>query len=390
MNLPVCFPKFFRPAGIRPVAASFTAFCRLPPVFSALVLPALVCLVTFLSPLFPVSAHAAPDTVQVMDAAGRTLTLEKPATRIVVVGVAPFIPLHMLYMFEQTRERLTGFEVRVQTPDEFLDLIDPYLSLKQTVNANPGPESVAAMNPDLVISKSTKEGRMARSLESLGIPVMYVGAETPDMFLADIKNIGTVLGDEARADTIVRFYQDKLALMQKAVAQVPDQSRPRVLVLEYSNRGNKQALNVPAPGWIQTQQAILSGGNPVWTAGISVRDGWQITGFEQIAAWDPDKIFLIAWYQLKGPAVIDTLYQDPKWAKLTAVKQNELHLFPRDIYSWDSASPRWILGVLWMAKKTYPETFETLDISQTVMEFFTLLYRLDRKTIAARLMPDVN
>ena len=124
MNLSVYFPKFFCPAGIRPVAASFTAFCRLPPVFSALVLPALVCLVTFLSPRFPISAHADPGPVQVMDAAGRALTLEKPATRIVVVGAAPFIPLHMLYMFDKARERLTGFEVRVQTPDEFLDLID--------------------------------------------------------------------------------------------------------------------------------------------------------------------------------------------------------------------------------------------------------------------------
>lgn len=385
MNYPVCFRKFFPPTGIRPVTTSLAAFCRLSLVFTAI-----VCLVSFLVPLFLISAHAAPGPVQVTDAAGRTLTLEKPATRIVVVGSTPFIALHMLYMFEQARERLIGFEVRVQTQDEFLVLLDPDLSLKQTVNANPGPESVAAMNPDLVISKSTVEGQMARSLESLGIPVMYVGAETPDMFLADIKNLGKVLGDEMRADTIVRFYEEKLVLIQKAVPPVQDRSRPGVLMLEYSNRGNKQALHVPAPGWIQTQQAILSGGNPVWIEGISVRDGWQITGFEQIAAWNPDKIFLVVWYQLKGPAVLKTLYQDPKWAKLTALKQNELHLFPQDIFGWDSATPRWILGTLWMAKKTYPERFKALEISQTVMEFFTLLYGLDRKTIATRLMPDVN
>lgn len=385
MNYPVCFRKFFPPTGIRPVTTSLAAFCRLSLVFTAI-----VCLVSFLIPLFLISAHAAPGPVQVTDAAGRTLTLEKPATRIVVVGSTPFIALHMLYMFEQARERLIGFEVRVQTQDEFLVLLDPDLSLKQTVNANPGPESVAAMNPDLVISKSTVESQMARSLESLGIPVMYVGAETPDMFLADIKNLGKVLGDEMRADTIVRFYEEKLVLIQKAVPPVQDRSRPGVLMLEYSNRGNKQALHVPAPGWIQTQQAILSGGNPVWIEGISVRDGWQFTGFEQIATWNPDKIFLVVWYQLKGPAVLKTLYQDPKWAKLTALKQNELHLFPQDIFGWDSATPRWILGTLWMAKKTYPERFKALEISQTVMEFFTLLYGLDRKTIATRLMPDVN
>ncbi|MDT8380233.1 MAG: ABC transporter substrate-binding protein [Desulfotignum sp.] len=344
----------------------------------------MACLV--LPAVFP--ARAAADPVEVTDAAGISVTLDKPAARVVVVGSAPFIPLHMFYMFDQARNRLTGFEVRGQVNDAFLELLDPKLSLKETLAANPGPESVAALKPDLVITKSTVEGQMARSLKALGIPVMHVGAETPDMFLADIGNLGKVLGKERRAGTIEQFYTDNLARIQQAVAPVPDPSRPGVLVLEYSNRGNKQALNVPAPGWIQTQQAVISGGNPVWTDGVSVRDGWQITGFEQIAAWNPDKIFLIVWYQLKGAEVLDSLYQDPKWAFLSAVKQHELHLFPQDIFGWDSASPRWILGALWMAKKTWPDKFADLDMSQTVIEFYTQMYGLDPETIAAHLMPE--
>jgi len=388
MNLPMCFQKPFHPAGICPVAASLPGFCRLPLVVSALVFPVLVCLVTLPASLFPISAYADTGPVQVTDAAGRTLTLEKPATRIVVVGSAPFIPLHMFYMFDQARERLAGFEVRGQVTDAFLELIDPDLSLKQTLAANPGPESVAAMTPDLVITKSTVEGQAARTLKALGIPVMHVGAETPDMFLSDIRNLGKVLGEERRADTIVQFYTDHLARIQQAVSTVPDLSRPRVLVLEYSNRGNRQALNVPAPGWIQTQQAVISGGRLVWTDNVSIRDGWQITGFEQIAAWDPDKIFLIVWYQLKGTEVLDSLYQDPKWAFLSAVKHRELHLFPQDIFGWDSASPRWILGTLWMAKQTYPDKFADLDIPRTVMAFYTQMYGLDPETIEDYLMPD--
>ena len=336
-------PPSVHPPAIRLADAAPGVVRRRFPVWTTA-----VCLVTilttclFLPALFPARASAGP--IEVTDAAGISLTLNKPAARVVVIGAAPFIPLHMVYMFDQARNRLAGFEVRGQITDEFLELIDPDLSLKQTLAANPGPESVAALTPDLVITKSTVEGQAARTLKALGIPVMHVGAETPDMFLSDIRNLGKVLGQERRADTIVQFYTDHLARIHQAVAPVPDPSRPRVLVLEYSNRGSKQALNVPAPGWIQTQQAVISGGNPVWTTGTSVRDGWQITGFEQIAAWDPDKIFLIVWYQLKGIEVLDSLYQDPKWASLSAVAQNDLHLFPQDIYSWDSASPRWILG----------------------------------------------
>jgi iron complex transport system substrate-binding protein len=341
-------------------------------------LTAAVCLGAFLAAclvlpaFFP--ARASADPIEVTDAAGILVALDQPAARVVVIGAAPFIPLHMFYMFDQARDRLAGFEVRGQITDEFLELIDPDLSLKQTLAANPGPESVAALAPDLVITKSTVEGQSARTLKALGIPVMHVGAETPDMFLSDIRNLGKVLGEERRADTIVAFYTDKLARIQQVVSPVPDPSRPRVLVLEYSSRGNKQA--------------VISGGRLVWTDSVSIRDGWQITGFEQIAAWDPDKIFLIVWYQLKGTEVLESLYQDPKWASLAAVKQHQMHLFPQDIFGWDSASPRWILGALWMAKQTYPDKFADLDISGTVMAFYTQMYGLDPETITARLMPD--
>ena len=379
---PLLYPRAIRSAADIPAG-----ICRRLPVLrisGCLGMVLMACLI--LPAFFPARASAGP--IEVTDAAGISVTLDKPAARVVVIGAAPFIPLHMLYMFDQARDRLAGFEVRGQVTDEFLELIDPDLSLKQTLAANPGPESVAALTPDLVITKSTVEGQAARTLKALGIPVMHVGAETPGMFLADIRNLGKVLGQERRADTIVQFYTDKLAQIQQAVAPVPDSSRPRVLVMEYSNRGNRQALNVPAPGWIQTQQAVISGGRLVWTDSVSVRDGWQITGFEQIAAWNPDKIFLIVWYQLKGTEVLDSLYKDPKWATLAAVKQHALHLFPQDIFGWDSASPRWILGALWMAKKTYPEKFADLDMSRTVMAFYTRMYGLDPETITAFLMPD--
>jgi iron complex transport system substrate-binding protein len=388
MTCPDPIQPLFYPAGIRPVAAALRVICQRFPVLTAAVcLGAFLTAYLFLPAFLP--ARASAGTIEVTDAAGIFVTLDQPAARVVVIGAAPFIPLHMFYMFDQARGRLAGFEVRGQVTDEFLELIDPDLSLKKTLAANPGPESVAALAPDLVITKSTVEGQAARTLKALGIPVMHLGAETPDMFLSDIRNLGKVLGQERRADTIVQFYTDHLVRIQQAVAPVPESSRPRVLVLEYSNRGNRQALNVPAPGWIQTQQAVISGGNPVWTTGTSVRDGWQITGFEQIAAWNPDKIFLIVWYRLKDAKVLNSLYQDPKWATLSAVAQNDLHLFPQDIYSWDSASPRWILGALWMAKQTYPDKFADLNMSRTVMAFYTRMYGLDPETITARLMPDI-
>jgi len=346
----------------------------------------LIILCSLMSGFFPSISSA---STRITDAAGKTLVLEKLPERIVVAGMAPFIPLHMIYLFEETKERLKGFEVKVKKGDDFLNLVDPGILSKQPLNSNPGPESVAALKPDLVITKACVETAMARTLKSIGIPVLHLGAETPDMFLKDIENLGKIFGNEKRAQTIIQYYQDKLRLIRDGLKNPGPEKKPRVLVMEYSNRGNTVSLNVPARSWFQTQQALISGGNPVWLNALSIQDGWQITGFEQIAAWNPDKIFLIVWYQLRGRQVVQSLYQDHKWIKLAALQQNNLFLFPKDIFGWDSATPRWILGALWMAKKTYPEKFgnDRLDMEKSVVEFFRLLYGLDDATIVKHLIP---
>jgi len=329
--------------------------------------------------------------ITLVDAAGQHLTLEKIPTRIVLVGTAPFVPLHMLYLFEETKDRLKGFEVKTKQKDEFLSLIDPNFSSKITLKTNPGPESVAALTPDLVISKGTQITPMARSLKVLGIPILYLGAETPDMFLRDIKNLGVVLNNPQRADQIMDYYRSKLSLIHEKVGALEPRARPRVLVVEYSNRGNAITLKVPAPSWTQTQQVTLSGGTPVWLDNIDAGNGWKMTGFEQIAAWNPDKIFLVVWYRLQGPEVIRTLYKDAKWQQLKAMKQKDIHLFPKDIFGWDTPSPRWILGALWMAKVSFPDKFSSqeLNMGSTIMEFFKRLYHLEEPFIRRHIIPEI-
>lgn len=285
-----------------------------------------LCFAALLSP--PVAIAG----ITLTDAAGKTLVLAKQPARIVVAGAAPFIPLHMLYLFQEAKERLSGFEVKYNMKDDFLRLIDPDFALKKTLDTNPGPESVAALKPDLVIIKATQESALAKSLNALGIQVMHVAPETPEMFFSDIRNLGKIFGNEARANQITGYYQDKLALIQGCVGGLSAKEKSRILVLEYNNRGNHLSLNVPARGWFQSQQAIISGGNPVWLDALSVQDGWQVTGFEQVAAWNPDKIFLIVWYQLNGPDVVRSLYEDTKWSRLSALKKKRCIFSPR-IYS---------------------------------------------------------
>jgi len=324
------------------------------------------------------------------DSAGQTVKLEKPPERIVVIGRGPYMSLHILYMFPEAKHRIVGMESRKITVKAFLSLIDPLLSKKKILGMYPGPEMVAALNPDLVIMKGYTVQKITRAFNTLGIPVVHVGLETPEQFFQDVKNLGLILNNPSRADEITAFYRKRLDRFDRIAGQFEETKKPRVLVLEYSTRGNKAAVKVPARTWIQTLQTLRTGGRPVWLESSHLTDGWTIVHFEQIAAWDPDKIFVIVWYSEDPKGVIRTLKNDPHWKMLRAVKAGEIYAFPSDIIGWDTPEPRWILGMTWMALNILPGHYPDLDLQQEIFAYFNTLYGMDRESIRTSILPAIR
>ena len=156
------------------------------------------------------AAQTQPARVEVVDAAGRKVSLAKVPQRIVVVGQGPFMVMHLLYMFPECRDRLVGYEEKFQSADTFLPLVDPGFSRKVALATNPGAEQIATLHPDLVIMKATAPAQLGQSLAVLGIPVVYFGLEDPERFLREVEMAGTISGNRRRAREIVRFYQDRL------------------------------------------------------------------------------------------------------------------------------------------------------------------------------------
>jgi iron complex transport system substrate-binding protein len=218
--------------------------------------------------------------------------------------------LHLLYMFPEGRARLIGAESKGATPSDFLPFVDPNFADIVSLAANPGPEQILALEPDLVLMKGIVLEQMGELLTQVGIPVVYTGLETPEQFFQDVTNLGALLGNPARAAEIVEFYQSRLDRITQAVVDIPDNEKPRVLLIEYSDRGGEVAVQVPAQSWMQTIQVQAAGGNPVWLEAAEMTDGWTVVNFEQIAVWDPDQIFVVVWYTLDPAGVIATLKAD--------------------------------------------------------------------------------
>jgi iron complex transport system substrate-binding protein len=328
--------------------------------------------------------------IQITDAVGRVVALPEIPQRIVVAGRSTYMTLHLLYMFPEARQRLVGMAKQGQTASDFLPLVDAGFEDKPTLAGGAGPEQIAALEPDLVLMKSVTIEQMSKSLEPLGISLAYVGLETPDQFFQDVANLGILLGNEARAREIADFYQARLDRIQQGLAGLAEDDKPRVLLLEYSDRGGEVAVQVPARSWMQTLQVQLAGGDPVWLDAAQVSDGWTVTNLEQIALWDPDKIFVVVWYTLDPEDVIASLQDDPRWSKLKAVQNGEIYAFPSDLYGWDTPEPRWLLGVTWLAGRICPARFADLDMTEEIYAFFGELYGMTRADVDAHILPRVR
>lgn len=345
----------------------------------------LIAALILLSSCSPTGVSGGDTPITITDSTGHSVTLESLPERVVLAGKATIMVQDAVYLFDEAHERLVGIENRNQSLYSFIPLIDPALDDKSILEKNAGAEQIAALQPELVLLKNYMTEQLGTPLEALGIPVLYLDLETPEAFYKDIATLGKAFGNEKRADEIVDFFQSRVEDVTQASSDLTAEDKPTVLILEYSNDGGEVAFSVPPVTWLQTDMVEMTGGTPVWVDEAH-GGGWMIVTIEQIAAWDPDKIFIID-YAGDASSVVEGLKTDSLWMNLSAVQNDELYAFAFDIYSWDQPDTRWILGLEWMATKMHPELFSDIDIMAEVENFYSQLYGMDSESIQSNILP---
>ncbi len=323
----------------------------------------------------PVTAAPKPAGFSVTDALGRSVTFDKTPQRIAVVGQAVIMLADAVYMFPNVSPRIVALSKANQGLGDFIAVIDSTYKDKTILEVQTGVEPVAATRPDAVILKTMMADKLGKPLEDLGLKVIYLDLETPDKFKSDVATLGKFFQDEARAKQITAFYQERVDRIAKAVADMKEDQKPRVLLLYYNDRDGQVAFNVAPMSYIQTFMVQAGGGRAAWKD-AQLGQGWTKVNLEQIAAWDADQVYIVA-YTKSASDVVKQLKADPQWQALRATKQNKLYAFPADYYSWDQADSRWILGFTWLAAKMNPERFSGLDMEKEIKAFYGELYKLD-------------
>lgn len=357
------------------------------------VLLILIALLWAASPLFAGGSQEkneekTPEQIQIQDALGNELTLKQGPQRIVLAGKATLITADALYLFPEVHGRVIGLGKTNQGLGDFFPFLDQSLDAKRRLAHEIGPEQIAALQPDLVVVKDFVYEKLGTSVARLGIPTVAMGLETPEQYIRDIGILGEILGNSERATFIQDFYRSSLEEIESISSQIPEGEKKETLLLYYSSRGGEIAFKIPPAGWIQTAQVEKAGGKAVWKES-NLGGGWKTINLEQIAAWNPEYIFVTS-YHMDTADFMPELLNDPRWQQLSAVQNKKMLPIPSDFHSWAQPDTRWILALSWIGKQLYPDRFSDYDIRQEVREFYTQLYGVEEKLVNEQVLPKLE
>ena len=323
--------------------------------------------------------------IEITDTTGHTVILDGVPERIAIAGKATLMVQDAIYLFEDAVQKVVALENRNQSVYSFLPVVDPGIKDKIVFEKNVGPEQIAVTQSDLVILKSFMAEQLGEPLELLSIPVVYLDLETPEIFYQDIAVLGQVFQKPDRAEEIINYYQERVTRIEDLVSGIGPDGKPEVLILKHTDTGGEVAFSVPPVSWLQTSMVEIAGGSPVWKI-LEVSGGWTIVNLEQIAAWDPDQIYIINYSGNASIVKLD-LINNPIWSNLQAVENDQLFAYGFDFYSWDQPDTRWILGLQWLATKIHPDLTAEIDIVEEVKSFYSELYNLESEVIDAEVLP---
>ena len=130
---------------------------------------------------------------------------------------------------------------------------------------------------------------------------------------------------------------------------------------------------------------IETAGGRAVTRDIDAGNHTQID-FEQLAAWNPDYIFLDHGGMNEGKALEELrkdIYSQDRYKDISAVKNKKVYLSPTGVFYWDMGLQK-ILLLMNVAKTIHPELFSDLDMKKEVMTFYKKFYGYDLTKKQAR------
>ena len=299
-----------------------------------------------------------------VDSAGRRVELPERVDRIYAAG-----PPASILVFAIAPDKLIGWTSAWREAERpfiarrYADL--PTLGRLTGRGNTANVEVVLQAKPDFIVDYGTVSPTLSsladRVQEQTGIPYVLLDGEFDRMTEA-ILLVGRIANEEKRATELARYAQDTVSDINRRIAKISQERRPRV----YYGRG-PQGLNTGLAGSISAQFIEQLGA--VNVAAELGKGGLVQVSIEQVLRWNPDVVITI-------DSNFHALARShPLWRELPAIRAGRFHLAPNVPFGWIDFPPsiNRLIGLRWLARILYPDVFPE-DLRPIVRDFYTRCY----------------
>jgi len=251
----------------------------------------------------------------------------------------------------------------------------PVLGVWSGKNGSGNVEEIARIHPDVIFSIGVVDASQValcdRIQKQTGIPVVVVDAPLTNLG-AMFRLVGSVTGDQARAETLAAYADATIGRVRKLAAQVPPAKKVSVYYAEGTT-----GLETDPTGSFHTEVLDFVQGKNVADVLLQKGYGRSAVSPEQLLLWDP-QVILAGNDQENSVSGASRLLNDPNWKTLQAVKNHRVYSIPVRPFDWFDRPPsvNRLIGTLWLFQVLYPE-LAPYDLAAEATQFYKLFYRVD-------------
>lgn len=276
--------------------------------------------------------------ISLTDGLGREVTIQQPGQRIVSLSPSVTEILFALGAGEQVvgRDSFSNYPAEVSTIQDVGGSMGNY-----------SVETIASLQPDLVIAAEINTPEQVKTLEDMGLTVYYLSNPTDLAGIDDmLLTVGKLSGREAEAEALNRSLNERVKKVEEIVAKA--ETRPLVF---YELDGTDPAKPWTAgPGGFLDELIRAAGGE---NAAAGLTSAWAQISIEELLVQDPDIILLGDSIYGMTP---DQVAARPGWDGLGAIMEGRIYEFNDDLVS--RPGPRLVDGLEELVKLIHPELYQ--------------------------------
>ena len=334
--------------------------------------------------------------INITDIAGRTVTLDKPANKV-VLGEGRFLAVLGVLGVEQPISRVAGMmnEFRLYDPAGYQQYqkafpeIDAVPTFGHASEESVSVEKIILLNPDVAIFGLNGHGPGARSkhitdrLEAAGIQIVFIDFRQDPInnTVKSVEIVGQVMGREDAAQQYANLYNSELKKITDGIATITEADYPSVLFELRADMGQECCMTVAKglfadmaelAGGISVAKGLLPGPvgqlsfEHVINSNFDVYIGSAIGSMLDVENQDSYKRLLL------GPGVditaaknsLNTMSGRLGFAEMAAIKTHRSHAIWHHFYN----SPLNIYAIQKMAQWFHPQLFSDLEPEKVLDE----------------------